>query len=320
MENNEINSWGGMATITSTQDEVNSSQCILVVDDDSCIRELITKNLIHVGYKVDTVKDGADAWKALNDVSYNLLITDHKMPRVTGLELIKKLRSEDMTLPVILISGTMPTEELRWHPWLNIDVMLSKPFTVAELLDAVEKILGTLIETPFADLMLYPEKLAAALKTVETPKTEEQTIAPIRKQTNLHQRILVVDDDQDVRQLSVDVLIDAGYDVEGVKDGVAGWETLRAHGYDLVITDNKMPRMTGIEMIEKLRSARIAVPIIMATGNLPTYEFARKPWLKPDATLQRPFSNDDLLETVKSVLHRDNGNDGRKETLLPKHP
>ena len=77
------------------------------------------------------------------------------------------------------------------------------------------------------------------------------------------------------------------------------------NNYDLVVTDNKMPNMTGIEMIEKLRSARISVPVIMATQYLPTHEFVRKPWLTPDATLQRPFSNDDLLETVKKVLGTD---------------
>jgi hypothetical protein len=57
----------------------------------------------------------------------------------------------------------------------------------------------------------------------------------------------------------------------------------------------------------------------MATGILPTHEFASKPWLKPDATLQRPFSNDDLLETVRNVLRTGDGNEGGKETLLPKY-
>jgi YesN/AraC family two-component response regulator len=80
-----------------------------------------------------------------------------------------------------------------------------------------------------------------------------------------------------------------------------------------------MPRMTGIEMIEKLRSACIISRVIMATGHLPVFEFARKPWLKPDAALQRPFSNDELLATVKKVLHTDDGDDGRRETLLPKY-
>jgi CheY-like chemotaxis protein len=101
------------------------------------------------------------------------------------------------------------------------------------------------------------------------------------------------------------VLAGSGYDVEGVNDGAAGWEALQTYDYDLVITDNKMPRMTGIEMIAKLRSANIAVPVIMATRYLPIDEFARKPWLKPDLMLERPFSNDDLLEGVKNVLGKD---------------
>ena len=44
-------------------------------------------------------------------------------------------------------------------------------------------------------------------------------------------------------------------------------------------------------------------------------EFDRMPWLKPDATLQRPFSDDDLLEAVKKVLRTDNSNAGRKEPI-----
>jgi CheY-like chemotaxis protein len=100
------------------------------------------------------------------------------------------------------------------------------------------------------------------------------------------------------------VLVGSGYDAKAVKDGAAGWETLQAGSkYDLIVTDNKMPNMTGIEMIARLRSARLTVPVIMATEHLPVHEFALKPWLKPDATLQRPFSNDDLLEMVKKVLH-----------------
>ncbi len=114
----------------------------------------------------------------------------------------------------------------------------------------------------------------------------------------------MVDDDNDTRQLSVDVLAGAGYDIEVAKDGAAGWKKLQSgNNYDLVVTDNKMPNMTGVEMIAKLRSARITVPVIMATAHLPAREFARKPRLRPDATLPKPFSNDDLLETVKKVLH-----------------
>ena len=136
---------------------------------------------------------------------------------------------------------------------------------------------------------------------------------------NPSRRILVVDDDPDTRQLSVDVLVSSEYEVDAAIDGAAGWEALRARHYDLVITDNKMPRMTGVELIEKLRYTRVGLPVIMATSQLPTSIFDSKPWLTPDATLQRPFSNDDLLATVKKVLRADDSNVAHMGMLLPKY-
>jgi DNA-binding response OmpR family regulator len=124
-----------------SQNYANPTHRILLVDDDIYARELNAGVLIRFGYNVDTAEDGAAAWKALNEHSYDLLITDNRMPRVTGLELIKKLRSVDMTLPIILASGTVPVQELRRNPWLNLDATLPKPFTLAELLDTVIKVL-----------------------------------------------------------------------------------------------------------------------------------------------------------------------------------
>jgi DNA-binding response OmpR family regulator len=284
-----------------------------MVDDDVAVLQLNARVLLSTGYNVDTAEDGAAAWKALNHHAYDLLITDHQMPRVTGMELIKELRSKDMTLPVILASGVMPTEELAQHPWLRVDATLPKPFTVAEFLDTVEKVLHAAYNVAnsaqlFRDCAMLDDKILP---------DEKRAGAPIRDPINPSHRILVVDDDHVTRQISVDVLVGSGYDVESVKDGAAGWQALQAGNYDLVVTDNKMPNMTGIEMIAKLRSARMAVPVILATGVLPTHEFARRPWLKPDAMLQRPFSNDDLLEKVKEVLRTDDGEDGGKESLLP---
>src|SRR5690349_13343924 len=116
-------------------------------------------------------------------------------------------------------------------------------------------------------------------------------------------RILVVDDDVVIRELNAEVLSRSGYEVDTAEDGAAGWETLRANNYDLVITDNNMPRMTGIELLKKLRSAHMGLPVIMATGKLPTQELAQNPWLEPVASLLKPYPAERLLETVKDVLH-----------------
>ena len=114
---------------------------ILVVDDEPHIRQLCTEVLIHSGYHVDTAEDGAVAWDRLQENCYDLLVTDNNMCRLTGIGLIKKLRAARMAVPVIMVSGAMPTDELNRHPWLRIDAALLKPFTVDQLVGTVREVL-----------------------------------------------------------------------------------------------------------------------------------------------------------------------------------
>ena len=116
----------------------NRGHRILVVDDDISVRQLTTEVLVYSGYHVDTAEDGAAAWDTLQFNSYDLLVTDHNMPKLSGVELLKKLRFARMALPAILVSGAMPTEELNRHPWLQVEAMLLKPYTVPDLLGAVK--------------------------------------------------------------------------------------------------------------------------------------------------------------------------------------
>jgi len=289
---------------SSTERRTDSSKRILVVDDEIFIRELLVKALVNLGHEgVDSASDGAEAWEGLHEAAYGLVITDHKMPRLTGLELIERMRSEGMLQPVILISGTLPTDELNRNPGLRVDAMLSKPFTIAQLAATVGE-------------FLRPTERPAIAKGNPLSRAGEAANALTRGQKNPPHRILIVNDDGDSRQSQIDLLTSSGYQVEAANDGAAGWEALRAYDYDLVITDNHMPRMTGLEMIEYLHFSRMTIPVIMATGNLPTDEFARKPWLKPEATLQKPFTNDDLLDAISSVLGT-GGSEDHKATQPP---
>ena len=109
----------------------------------------------------------------------------------------------------------------------------------------------------------------------------------------------MVEDNATVRELNVQVLALAGYQVEGAEDGAAGWQLLDGGHFDLLITDHEMPRLSGLELIIQVRSAGMTLPIIMATGRLPEEELERLPWLQLDATLLKPFSPDQLRQTVK---------------------
>jgi two-component system, chemotaxis family, chemotaxis protein CheY len=124
-----------------TRGQAKPPKRILVVDDEAYIRRLSAEVLLHSGYHVDVAENGAAAWDALQLNSYDLLVTDDNMCRLTGIGLVKKLHAARMTLPVILVSRAMPTEELNRHPWLQIPAKLLKPFSTLELLRTVRHVL-----------------------------------------------------------------------------------------------------------------------------------------------------------------------------------
>jgi DNA-binding response OmpR family regulator len=273
---------------------------ILVVEDDRNIRHSNAMVLHRAGYYVDTAGDGASGWGALKASRYDVLITDNNMPRVTGMKLIKKLRSEEMPLSVILASGTAPAEDREQNPWLKLDAVLMKPYTAVAILDTVKEVLRE------ADRFQLSGSLD--LKDTKIAQAGEPASAPVQSRPRPAHRILVVDDEPDLCRLNAEVLESSGYQVDTAADGNASWEALHAtrhspESYSLLITDHDMPGLTGLALVKKLRAARMGLPVIMATGTLPTENlFIRYPWLPPAATLVKPYSIEQLLGTVEAVL------------------
>jgi DNA-binding response OmpR family regulator len=125
----------------------------------------------------------------------------------------------------------------------------------------------------------------------------------------------MVDDDKSIRHFCVQALFASGYQVHAAEDGAAAWDALQINSYHLLITDHGMPKVTGVELLQKLHDARLALPVIMATGTIPEAEFARYPWLRPNATLLKPYTTAELLEVVMEVLRATNGT--REWTAAP---
>jgi DNA-binding response OmpR family regulator len=138
---NDGESYAAASTETQPQHQTNPPRRILVADDDVEIRDISAWVLTAYGYHADAVADGAAAREALRERSYDLLITDHNMPKVTGIELVKSLRAERMTLPVVLMSGILPEEARVENSSLQLAATLLKPFTLEELLGKVAKVL-----------------------------------------------------------------------------------------------------------------------------------------------------------------------------------
>jgi|SRR5665213_735514 len=135
-----------------------------------------------------------------------------------------------------------------------------------------------------------------------TLQLEKPENTPVQHEPGPTHRILVVDDEPDIRRLTSQALIGSGFHVDAAEDGAVAWETLQLNNYDLLITDHNMPKLTGVELVRKLRSARMALPVILATGKLPVELLSKNPSLQLAAMLPKPFSFEELLGTVKEVL------------------
>lgn len=120
---------------------------ILVVDDDAGVRDVLGKVLRHADYRVSCAVDGEAGWEALRADRFDVLITDHDMPRLTGLDLLRRVRAAPLDVPVILISGSMPWAETDLLRLLPPGVALEKPFSFAELLAKVRAVLTATTRT-----------------------------------------------------------------------------------------------------------------------------------------------------------------------------
>lgn len=117
---------------------------ILLVDDDTLVRDSLAIALESAGYVVVTAANGDEGLVALTDQRFDAVILDMLMPEREGIETIREIRKTDQLLPVLAISGGDKTgwsDFLRMASVLGATDTLAKPFTASELLRRVERLL-----------------------------------------------------------------------------------------------------------------------------------------------------------------------------------
>ena len=122
----------------------DSKQSILVVDDAPDTLEVLSRNLTAEGYQVYTGPGVAEAIKILEGTRVDLVITDLKMPKVSGLDLVRHVRENCPDTAVMMITGYATVEGAVEAVKLGAEEYLAKPFTDEELVLAVEKTLEKL--------------------------------------------------------------------------------------------------------------------------------------------------------------------------------
>ncbi len=117
-------------------------------------------------------------------------------------------------------------------------------------------------------------------------------------------RILVVDDERVIRDILAEFLTLEGFSVHTVEDGEKALSELRLHPYDLLITDLKMPRLSGLQLLERIESERLGVLTVLMTG-FGTVETAIEAMKKGAYDyLLKPFKVEEVIHVVERALYR----------------
>lgn len=120
------------------------SKTILAVDDSASIREMVSFTLRRAGYQVIEAVDGQDGLEKAKASAVSLVLTDHNMPRMDGLTLIRCLRAmpDYRTAPILMLTTESGAELKAMGKAAGATGWLVKPFDPSRLIDVVKKVLG----------------------------------------------------------------------------------------------------------------------------------------------------------------------------------
>ena len=160
------------------------------------------------------------------------------------------------------------------------------------------------------DIVIDSELGKGSTFIVRLPKTVEKEIAPTElvheniKQQITSAHVLVVDDEESLRDILEEMLLSGGYKVSQAGDGIEGLSLFKKEKIDVLITDLGMPGMSGWEFIDKVREIKADIPIIITTGwgaQVDGRDIEKK---KISTVIDKPFSLEGVLEAVSEALQQ----------------
>ncbi len=230
------------------------SRKAVVVDDDAEIREVLAEQLATRGFEVLTAGDRLEALLYVKRQKPEVVVLDLMMPRLGGLEALRRIRAFHPEAKVVIVSGHLDGEVRRQALTLGAAGVLEKPVSLPDLLLALGETERS-VRTPTEPLS-------------ERSGTREPPVAPAAEPG----RILIVDDEPEIGAMLSDFLTLKGYSARAVPDGGAAVREIVAAPPDVVLLDINMPGLTGIEALPAIRAVapRAIVIMISATEDAAT--------------------------------------------------
>ena len=243
---------------------------ISVVDDDESIRRTTTFLIESFGFRAAAFESAENFLKSVRLHDTSCLIVDVQMPGMNGLQLQSELAAAGCGIPIIFITAYDDKDSRRQAMQAGAVAFLGKPFNDEELLQTIRSALRVGFE--------------------------------INKDL-----IAVVDDDESIRRTTTLLIESFGLRAIAFESAESFLKSGQQHNTSCLILDVKMPKMNGLQLQSELAVAGSGIPIIFITAYDDKESRGRAMQAGAVAFLGKPFSDELLLQTVRSALGRDHG-------------
>ncbi len=223
----------GQTALRKTANALGQLQC-LVVDDSRSARRIMVSTLRSFGFDADDAASGEEALRLIQERPYDFVLVDWRMPGMDGVETARHLRNTaapDTRIVLVTAYGRDEVLDEVEHDRL-VDALLLKPISASVLLDTIAASFGN------------------AFEGGHRPLTAAPLVLPDLKQT----RLLLAEDSEISRELTVELLEAAGATVVAVGDGEAALAAAGQDPFDAILLDLHMPRMGGLDAAQAIRN------------------------------------------------------------------
>jgi CheY-like chemotaxis protein len=214
---------------------------------------MLNEFLASRGVEVVEASDGTETLRhvtrsRLQKVDLDGLVLDLQMPRLGGIEALKRIRGYHPTLSIIVVTGSIEPALHRQAQALGARAVLRKPVILSQLW---EILIGD----------------DGALRSHEKMLVDAPTAEP-GPASAISTRVLVVDDDADLREVVVEFLESQGYQTSTAPDGLSAVRALAEERVDVILLDINMPGLCGADALPTIRALAPRTPVIMMTANI----------------------------------------------------
>jgi len=269
---------------------------ILIVDDEKNILNSLRRVLMDENYHIVTAQSGEQGLLMLKNHDIDLVVSDQNMSGMSGLEFLKKAKLKYPHIASIMLTAQADMEAVKKAVnEVGAYKFILKPWNEDDFKISVRRALE------LQELTMERDSLLEKIKTQEVLFKELERKHPGITRTGEDedagrnmQSILIVDDEKSILKAVTRMLMDDDYQLHTALSGQEGLAKLKKHKADLVISDQKMPGMTGLEFLRHVKAEYPDTLTIMLTAyaDIETaidaineagiYKFILKPWDEDD--------------------------------------